>query len=484
MKGTASITTQCFSQLAAFCVCTFLIYDMAKTQISPGELHQSHAFLEGLDNCNKCHDPKRENMAENCLACHLAIKQQLLKSEGLHSQKEFAKCEHCHVEHQGRNFELIFFKGGTKSFEHSITGYILEGKHASLDCRNCHNSKNIHGAEELKKQSVSIERTYLGLNRDCLSCHFDEHRGQLSKDCSSCHTFAGWKPIVGFDHARTAYPLTGKHQQVDCLKCHRQVVENGSKADNSYLMFSSVKHNQCSDCHSDAHKGSLGPNCSQCHNTSGWGSVKMTNFDHSRTNFPLLGMHAQVVCEKCHGDRTTKGLKFADCRNCHKDFHKGEFANRASKGACEECHTVQGFLPSTFTMLRHDEALFPLSGAHRAIACIACHVSTLGKNKEYHFSFESLRCPECHKDPHHGQVSKFLNAGGCETCHKSESWVSINFDHEKTNFPLEGAHIGVPCAKCHLSEVSGKDHFMRFKPVSTKCSSCHSENVSGERLKG
>jgi len=484
MKWAEQIAPLGFFNLATFCICTFLVVDMAKTQISPGELHQSHAFLEGLDNCNRCHDPKRDNMAENCLACHTVIKQQLLKSKGLHAQKEFAKCELCHVEHQGRTFQLVYFKDGTSSFQHSTTGYKLEGKHASLDCRNCHNNKNIQGVEDLKKQGVSIERTYLGLNRDCLSCHFDEHRGQLSKDCFNCHTYESWKPAPGFDHSRTVYPLTGRHEQVDCIKCHIQIVSGAGKDDKAYLTYASTKHNQCSDCHSDAHKGRLGLNCNQCHNTSGWGSVKMTNFDHSRTNYPLLGMHAQVACEKCHGDRITKGLKFADCRNCHKDFHKGEFANRASKGACEECHSVQGFLPSSFTMLNHEETLFPLTGAHRAIACIECHVNTSGKNSEYQFSFESLRCLECHQDPHNGQVSKFLNAGGCESCHQSQSWVSINFDHEKTNFPLEGAHIGVPCTKCHKSEVSGKNHFIRFKPVSTKCSTCHSGNVAGERLKG
>jgi hypothetical protein len=177
-------------------------------------------------------------------------------------------------------------------------------------------------------------------------------------------------------------------------------------------------------------------------------------------------------------------MKFANCADCHKDFHRGEFANRASKGACEECHTVQGFLPSTFTMLKHDETLFRLAGAHRAIACIECHVTVSGSKREYQFSFESLRCPECHRDPHHGQVKKFSNSSGCETCHNSQSWAAINFDHKETNFALEGAHIGVPCGKCHTLEVSGKDHFIRFKPVSTTCSSCHGGNVSSERLKG
>jgi hypothetical protein len=389
------------------------------------------------------------------------------------------------VEHQGKNFELVFFKGGTEAFDHTVTGYPLVGKHAIIDCRSCHNPKNIHQAEELKKQSVSVERTYLGLKQDCLSCHFDEHRGQMLKNCTNCHDLNSWQSAPGFDHDRTDYPLTGLHQQVDCSKCHKQVVEKTDDEDNTYLLYGKQKHNLCTDCHQDAHKGRLGANCTKCHSTSGWNKVQMVDFDHSRTRFPLLGMHSKVECEKCHGDRlTTKELKFANCMECHKDFHEREFSNRASKGACEECHTVRGFLPSTFTMLKHDETLFPLAGAHQAIACIKCHVKTTGKRKVYEFSFQSLRCPECHKDPHHGQVDRYKKNTGCETCHKSQSWDTIAFDHNKTDYPLEGAHVGVACIKCHKMETAGNERFMRFAPVDTKCASCHSGDVTIERLKG
>ena len=485
MRWLSSITPQLLFQLATFCVCIFLVVDMAKTQISPGDLHKTHEFLEGLKNCDKCHNQKSENMAENCLSCHGAIKQQLLKSKGLHAQKEFARCELCHTEHQGKDFELIFFKGGTETFDHTTTGYKLEGKHASADCRSCHNPKNLQNAKKLKDQSVSIERTYLGLEQSCLSCHIDEHRGQLPKDCAKCHSFDGWNPVPKFDHYRTDYPLTGQHQKVDCAKCHHQIVDKSNQKDSSYLLYGKLKHDQCSDCHKDAHENRLGTNCNKCHNTLGWNSVKLVDFDHNRTRYPLLNMHAKVDCEKCHGDRSTKReLKFANCLDCHKDFHEREFANRVSQGACEECHTVKGFLPSTFTMLKHEETLFRLVGAHQAIACIKCHVETSKEHKKYKFSFESLRCPECHKDPHRGQVDRYKDGGGCETCHKSKSWDTINFDHNKTDYPLEGAHIGVACIKCHKMEEITKNQFMHFKPVDTKCASCHSDNVTIERLQG
>ena len=34
----------------------------------------------------------------------------------------------------------------------------------------------------------------------------------------------------------------------------------------------------------------------------------------------------------------------------------------------------------------------------------------------------------------------------CVVCHNTTSWTNANFDHNKTAFPLTGAHATVPCA--------------------------------------
>lgn len=50
-----------------------LLISVARAQISPGELHRAHAFLEGVDNCSKCHGGSTEQIPSKCLACHTAI---------------------------------------------------------------------------------------------------------------------------------------------------------------------------------------------------------------------------------------------------------------------------------------------------------------------------------------------------------------------------------------------------------------------------
>ena len=120
-----------------------LLPGSARCQISPGELHKSHAFLEGIDNCQKCHDPAKGASADKCLSCHVEVNESIQQNTGMHGRQKLTQCQNCHVEHQGRNFDLVFWDKGMTKFDHLLTGYRLEGKHLTLDCRACHQPKNV-----------------------------------------------------------------------------------------------------------------------------------------------------------------------------------------------------------------------------------------------------------------------------------------------------------------------------------------------------
>lgn len=450
----------------------------AKAQLSPGELSRAHAFLEGVTDCSKCHSGDRELAPEKCLACHVRIKKEQEAAEGLHGRPDYQTCQKCHVEHLGRDVSLVYWKGGEKAFDHSLAGFVLLGKHESLKCRECHQSKYMGSIAAGSDEHIDSSRTYLGLNPTCTSCHRDEHRGQLGDNCSKCHNQTVWKPVIGFNHDKTKYALTGKHLKVDCVKCHALQTDRPLDNDTDYMKVTGLMFNQCSDCHTDAHKGKLGGNCSSCHNTQDWHLVNTTNFDHSRTRYPLLGKHFTVACDKCHGVRQTKkALKFAACTDCHSDYHRGQFVKRTSKGACEECHTVNGFSPANFLMAQHDSTDYPLRGAHRAVPCLACHQQkSVSGQAEFTFAFVSTRCLACHRDPHHGQVDKLVAASGCELCHAVETWNAVNYDHSKTDFPLEGKHMQTSCFKCHGDSTKTADRTaMRFAGVKTECQTCHAD---------
>jgi len=455
------------------------LYGMAQAQLSPGELSKAHAFLDGIENCNKCHGFDQKLSSDKCLACHTYLGDRQKQGLGMHANPSYRKCEVCHVEHQGKDFELIFWKEGQEKFDHNLTGYILDGKHLGVKCHDCHQSKNISQDIETKEPKKNLSTTFQGLGQECATCHADEHRGQVSTKCTTCHTIAGWKPPAKFNHESAKFKLTGKHVTVACNNCHTLIVDNRSEKDKDYLKLTGISSAKCLDCHKDAHNNKFGQNCEGCHNTGSWSDIARGQFDHSKTHFALLGAHANVACEKCHAPgKPFKGLKYEKCRDCHSDYHKGQFASRPQAGACEECHTVASYLPTSFSIEAHDKTKYPLQGSHLAIPCNACHKKEMlaGNVETIKFKFENTRCLSCHKDPHKGQLDKFVTKDGCEFCHAVQSWRQTSYDHSHTKFPLEGKHKAIACRACHGKE----EKEMKFVSLSLNCNECHEDIHRGQ----
>ncbi len=461
-----------------FLLLQFLFPFSASAQLSPGDLHEAHSQLEGLKNCEVCHEAGRQILPSKCLDCHSLLKQRIDSDKGLHSNEGYDDCVACHVEHLGREAEMIWWPNEIYNFDHKQTGYQLTGKHVVLECRKCHIEKNIRNKERLLSSKKNLNRSFLGLNVDCLNCHEDRHAGQLDKNCDKCHSTKEWKPPSEFDHAKTAYSLSGKHRELDCSKCHRPISDNQS-AELTILKFKNIAHNRCSDCHQDNHKGKFKERCETCHNSSGWHKVNRAGFDHNKTKFGLLGKHQNLPCEKCHiPGKSISGLKFDLCKDCHSDYHKGAFAKRSLKGECGECHKVNGFALSFFTVEGHQKTDYPLQGNHLAIPCLACHLKSaeIENQKEFIFAFESSSCNACHKNPHDKAVNKYLDRGGCEYCHNVSGWRSVSFDHKETKFELESKHAQIKCAACH-KPVEGENSVesLNFEGLSKDCLSCHTD---------
>jgi hypothetical protein len=435
----------------------------ALAQISPGDLAQGHATLEGSAHCLDCHDPGKGVASDRCLACHTPLKQRVAAGRGLHARPDYRQCATCHVEHQGRAAELVWWgKAGRQAFEHGDTGYALEGKHVQLACEQCHKAK----------------RTYLGLATACVSCHADEHRGQFAKaDCRACHGMDGWKPAAGFNHARSAFPLTGRHAPVACDKCHAVATDTAGR---TFRRFRGVAFQQCTSCHSDTHNGRLGANCAACHTTAAWSNVQTTSFDHDKTRYPLRGRHTSVACEKCHSTGRRSSLRYANCSDCHQDAHRGDFASRADKGRCEACHVVAGFAAARFGPEDHQKTAYPLAGAHQAVACDACHKRAPDR-KTAVYRVAHARCTDCHRDPHRGDTDKYSQKVGCEACHGQGSWRQVTFDHAGTRFALAGGHLRAACTACHKkTDAATPRERLRFTGLPIVCESCHKDSHAAQ----
>jgi hypothetical protein len=455
----------------------------AKAQISPGPLSKAHQSLTGTTQCASCHQFAAKTPIFKCLDCHKEIAKALADHHGYHAHLQMQNpagkdCVHCHLEHNGADFKLIHWETPFKQFDHKLTGYLLDGKHAKLECQACHTAKNIPPAERSLIQNKDLSKTYIGISQQCVSCHEDYHKGQLGKDCASCHNTSDWKAAKQFDHSKTRYPLTGLHIQVACEKCHKPDAPAGP------ARFKDMKFASCTACHVDPHRGEFKETCEHCHTTAGWKKLPASfAFDHSKTNYPLLGKHLTVSCIACHvGGDFKKPLPFEQCVECHKpDPHRGQFAERSNKGECAECHNVEGWKPSLFGVIEHAASKYPLGGMHAKVECGKCHVPA-GKETIYKVKFAA--CLDCHQDAHDGQFAAKPYENRCEPCHTVTDFHRSTFSiaqHRETKYPLTGGHLAVACAECHKAGLTGRrDKILPFRFPDRSCTACHSDPHHGE----
>jgi hypothetical protein len=420
--------------------------------LSPGKLSKPHAKLEGLENCEKCHEPGKQVTAEKCLACHKPVAERIAAGKGVHRDVK-GDCVSCHVEHAGVSAELRPFD--PKRFDHKAeTGFALDGKHAPLQarCESCHKT-----------------RSFLGLSPSCASCHKDVHQGRLGADCASCHStavsFAEARRL--FDHAKTVFALTGAHLTLRCEQCHKT---------SDYRV---AKFGACTDCHRDPHEKPLGA-CASCHTTESWRSTAARKIDHGKTGFALVGKHATVVCAACHVQPATKvHLKFGRCADCHRDPHGGVF-----KEDCASCHKETGFAPATFDHLARTG--YPLEAGHQSVPCASCHKGAakpsggvVPAKAVVDFRGARKECASCHKDVHQGELG-----ARCETCHTPRSFKVPSFQHPRYPGFFTAAHAQAACEKCHrpagAPSVAGAAQARLFKGVPLACASCHKDPHLGQ----
>ncbi len=440
-------------------------------QISPGDLTNAHAKLEGMSNCTKCHVLGEKVQDSKCLDCHTEIKTLIDQRRGYHSSEEVQKkeCKNCHSEHNGRDFRIINFQ--PKGFDHTKAKFELKGKHAKLKCEECHQDKFIKYDSNKKRKG-----TYLGLETTCVSCHEDVHQKTLGDKCQSCHGNDSFKPAVNFNHESAKFQLTGAHKNVDCIKCHTKEKRNGK----DFQKFVGLEFTNCTPCHKDVHEGKFGENCSKCHNENSFKVLnRNSSFNHDKTKFPLKGAHANVKCSDCHGSNLLSKPKFAKCTNCHKDAHFGEFTANKILRDCKDCHSVESFKVTSFTMIDHNKLKFELTGAHLAVPCQSCHYKD--DIKQWHFKNIGMNCIDCHKNVHGFEIrEKFMKNNDCTSCHSTEDWKKISFNHDLTNFKLEGKHQTVKCKDCHeFKTVIDKIQF-KFVSLKSNCETCHKDIHFGQ----
>ncbi len=430
-------------------------------------LRQSHA----KQTCGDCHKAglrvspaaalapggksRWTGLEQTCASCH----------EDIHRGALGATCADCH--------DAGTWKA-TPGFKHDTTGYALTGKHLDVTCEACHAATRLPLKRDGQGRTIPIYRPVP--HQTCTACHRDVHDGRFGGTCTSCHSTQGFQQVnpSGFDHARTPFPLKGKHRAVKCAGCH---------ADFSTDRGRRPAASTCAACHQDVHGGAAtvqgkSADCAACHTESQFSPSTFPLERHQNSRYPLEGKHQKTACTACHEKEVGAGPNpwgssrivlrpaFGTCSTCHGDDHGGQLRARPGKGECAECHAVTGWKPSRFGVEAHRTLTLPLEGRHAAIDCQACHGAErkglrpltppgpLGKGR---FAFTAIEtgCVACHLDPHAGRFeAKGARpaARGCQSCHNATAFAPTAIDeaaHRAFRFSLTGAHRATPCAGCH-----------------------------------
>ncbi|MBX3160764.1 MAG: cytochrome c3 family protein [Deltaproteobacteria bacterium] len=489
--------------IAALCVATGIAHADDFFASSPGALSASHASIDSPDKCNDCHvNGSKAVSDQQCLSCHdhKDLAARIAKGVGFHVSPivKGKECKTCHSEHKGRGFNLMGWasvRGGETGFDHGLTGWPLNGKHASTDCAKCHKASNKQGL-----------RTYMGTDKLCGSsgCHAKDQPHKFERRdllaCERCHGESVWKPQKSspkFDHndrKDAAMPILGSHKDVSCTKCHPKAVFN--------LPFAKPQNCGNAGCHNSPHGGHLfnTRDCDWCHSPTFKSLKNYQIFDHTeRTRFDLGQAHKKIKCYDCHTKSIGEAKPTGACEQCHaKDNKHGDrFKQFGSPPACGVCHPSGGpkFTPNVFS--HGGRTKFNLQSKHAQVTCRRCHRGK-GPADFEKFAFDgNTQCMGCHEhakvhadDDHPG--GKYTNKQ-CLGCHVNAGNTSIK--QGKSNqilaevhgpqgtFPLIKKHKDVPCAECHRGrDAKGRTSFGDLKPNCNAAGQCHEDSLHEDSL--
>lgn len=200
-------------------------YTLEQHNTSVFPLKGAHLAVSCLD-CHKKTDRWNfKNIGNKCIDCHKDIHATIIP------QKYYPEnnCLSCHSNNRWNEI----------TFDHSKTNFILSGVHKTQTCRKCHFTVKPDG---------SPQQLFVNFSGICTNCHVDPHFKQFEQkgvtECKQCHAFDNWK-AVNFDHNTTAFKLVGKHEKVECKKCHLPTAT--AINNNKYVLYKiSVK---CESCH-------------------------------------------------------------------------------------------------------------------------------------------------------------------------------------------------------------------------------------------
>jgi hypothetical protein len=271
--------------------------------------------------CTDCHLNNNYNLSSTaCVSCHQTDYTNAVSPVNHVTAAFPTACESCH--------DTVRWSDGT--FNHASTGFQLTGAHMVPPrvCSDCHVNGN-----------YSLNSTL------CYSCHQKEYAATnnpahapagFPTTCEVCHDTTVWTDST-FNHANTAFPLTGSHTVPprQCSECH--VNNNYTTLPTACIGCHQTDYNQTSNPGHAAQPQFFPTSCQNCHNTTSWANA---TFNH--TQFPINHGNANGVCLTCHTN--SNDYSIFQCTGCHGGNNPNNFRHPPVSGYvynsinCYQCH--------------------------------------------------------------------------------------------------------------------------------------------------
>jgi hypothetical protein len=134
---------------------------------------------------------------------------------------------------------------------------------------------------------------------------------------------------------------------------------------------------------------------------------------------------------------------------------------------CSLCHVGDDWhtLRADFSFDHDAKTGVALLGAHTKAPCLLCH-----NDRGPVATFAARGCGGCHADPHQTRLG-----ANCADCHDERTWYPREAiaRHDRTSFPLVGAHAAAACFRCHPGAPVGN-----FAGASRVCFACHQDEYA------
>ena len=305
---------------------------------------------------------------EKCLTCHGACSARIAAGRACTRAPSTGVCETCHVEHQGRDVDLVWWGKVGAAFDHRLTGYPLEGKHAPSPARPATRPvRRRQGRARRRRQNLG--HTYLGLRPPaCVSRRRAPWavRGAAMPVLPRHAGLEARRPLRPREDGLSAHGPARAPWRARSATRPSPGRGGGSSASTRASPATARAATTTS-----TRAGSVRPAPAATRPRAGRpaGPASSTT---TAPLYPLRGRHATVACETCHAP--------ARPLRCASRVHR--LPRRRSprtarpprrQGSMRRLPRRVGLRRRDFDPVEHKKTGYPLAGAHLAVACDACH---------------------------------------------------------------------------------------------------------------